>query len=95
MSVSKFWLGLRNFWSALLNLVVLTKKLVTLQKNLVAPTKMGVVLSKNLVASILMILVGETKYEGQPNQNVGQPNQIAIWLSQPSQKTLEARKKFV
>ena len=88
-----FWFGLPNFWSVLSNLVVLTKKLVTLTKNLVAPTKNFVVLAKNLVASTLIIFqVCLTKNEGQLNQNFVQPNQIAIWLSQPLQRVGSAYK---
>ena len=65
------------FWSAQSNLVVMTKKLLMLKKNVVAPTKILLVLTKN---------------EGQPDKNFGQPNQIAIWLPQPSQKVGSAYK---
>ena len=37
-------------------------------------------------------LIGLTKNEGQPDQNFGQPNQIAIWLSQPLKKVKGAYK---
>ena len=39
-----------------------------------------------------LLLVGLAKNKGQPNQIIGQPNQIAIWLSQPSQKVGSAYK---
>ena len=31
-------------------------------------------------------MVGLTKNEGNLDENIGQPNQIAVWLFQPSQK---------
>ena len=37
-------------------------------------------------------LVVVTKNEGQPDKNFVQPNQIAIWLSQPLQKVESAYK---
>ena len=32
------------------------------------------------------LLIGLTKNEGPPNQNFGQANQIAVWLSRSPQK---------
>ena len=73
--------------SALLNLVALTK-------NLVAPsTKNFVLLTKNLVASTLIIFwLAKPKMRVSPTDNFDQPNQIAIWLSQASQRVGSAYK---
>ena len=60
--------------------VVLTKNVVAPSKNLVALTQKFSCLNPH------HFLVDLTKNEVPPNQNFGQANQIAVWLSQPPQK---------
>ena len=73
-------------------LVGATKFLVSVTKFLVNTTKIHRADQKFGCLNPHHFLVGLIKNEGQSDQNFGQPNQIDIWLSQPSQKVGSAYK---
>ena len=67
-------------------LVGATKFLVTVTNFLVSTTKFESTDKKFVCLNPDNSLVGLTKNDRQPDQNFRKPNQMAIWLSQPSQK---------